>query len=279
MKSKKVLASNTVLSPDRFAHDAPDAVVAGGVFEHPSLDGSVRNPLTPSRRLRAVLFDVDGTLYRQRPVRLRMAVELGMLAFTRPLQAPSTWRALREYRNAQETLRALPEGGDAAQQITLAAERAGVSASDVTAIVDEWMIERPLKYLSGCRMHGLLELLDFLRAKHVRVGILSDYPAEKKLDALGIQHYFSLVLCGGDPDVAAFKPSPRGFLAASARWQLDPAEILYVGDRPDADGAGAAAANMPVAIVTGAQLSDLKGAFAVSSLERLRHVLDDNYSR
>jgi HAD superfamily hydrolase (TIGR01549 family) len=243
------------------------------------LDGSVRNPVAPATRIRAVLFDVDGTLYYQRPVRLRMAIELGMLAFTRPLHAPTTWRALREYRNAQETLRTQPEGADGARQIALAAERAGVSAAHVAAIVEEWMIERPLKYLAGCRAHGLVELLDFLRAKRVRVGILSDYPAAKKLDALGIRQYFSLVLCGGDPDVGAFKPNPRGFLAASERWHLDPTEILYVGDRPDADGAGAAAANMPVAIVTGAQLPDSNGALAVSSLERLRNVLDDNYSR
>jgi FMN phosphatase YigB (HAD superfamily) len=154
-----------------------------------------------------------------------------------------------------------------------------MTTTDVAAIVDEWMIERPLKYLAGCRARGLVELLDFLRARRVRVGILSDYPAAKKLDALGIRHYFSLVLCGGDPDVAAFKPNPRGFLAASARWQLDPADILYVGDRADADAAGAAAANMPAVIVTDAQLRDSIGALAVSSLERLRHVLDDNYSR
>lgn len=226
-----------------------------------------------------MLFDVDGTLYRQRPLRLRMAVELATLAFTRPLRAPSVWRALGEYRKAQEALRAQRDGSDAARQIALAAERAGMTTTDVAAIVDEWMIERPLKHLAGCRARGLVELLDFLRARRVRVGILSDYPAAKKLDALGIRHYFSLVLCGGDPDVAAFKPNPRGFLAASARWQLDPADILYVGDRADADAAGAAAANMPAVIVTDAQLRDSIGALAVSSLERLRHVLDDQYSR
>jgi HAD superfamily hydrolase (TIGR01549 family) len=226
-----------------------------------------------------VLFDVDGTLYRQRPLRLRMAVELGTLAFTRPLRAPSVWRALAEYRKAQETLRAQAHPADAGRQITLAAERSGMSTKDVAAIVDEWMIERPLKYLAGCRAYGLVELLDFLHAKRVRAGILSDYPAARKLDALGIGHYFSLVLCAGDPDVGTFKPHPRGFLAASARWQLDPVDILYVGDRADADGAGAAAANMPAAIVTTAPLRKSNGALAVSSLERLRHVLDDDYSR
>jgi HAD superfamily hydrolase (TIGR01549 family) len=223
-----------------------------------------------------VLFDVDGTLYRQRPVRLRMAVELGSLTLRRPLRAPSVWRVLTEYRKAQETLRAQPDGAGAARQIALAAERSGLTPAEVAAIVDEWMIERPLKYVGACRADGLVELLDFLRSKHVRIGILSDYPAAKKLDALGVRHYFSLVLCAGDPDVGAFKPNPRGFLAAGTQWQLDPADILYVGDRMDADAAGAAAANMPAAIVTDAPLSNSTGALAVSSLERLRHVLDDD---
>jgi HAD superfamily hydrolase (TIGR01549 family) len=230
----------------------------------------------PNRRIRAVLFDVDGTLYRQRPVRLRMAVELGTLAFTRPFRAPSIWRALTEYRKAQETLRSQRDGADSARQLTLAAERSGMTAADVAAIVDEWMIERPLKYLAACRADGLVELLEFLRARRVRVGIFSDYPATKKLDALGIRHHFSLVVCGGDPDVGAFKPNPRGFLVASTRWQLDPADVLYVGDRADADAAGAAAANMPAVLVSNTQLPDSTGTLVVPSLERLRHVLDDD---
>ena len=270
-----MLASNTVLSSDKFARHGVNPAVSGRVFA-PATDGSVRNPLAPDRRIRAVLFDVDGTLYRQRPLRLRMAVELGTLAFTHPFRAPTIWRALAEYRKAQETLRTQHDGADAGRQIAVAAERAGLTATDVAAIVDEWMIERPLKYLPGCRAHGLVELLEFLRAKRVRLGIFSDYPAAKKLEALGIRHHFSLVVCGGDPEVGAFKPSPRGFLAASAQWQLDPSEILYVGDRPDADAAGAAAANMPAAILTDSHIPDSTGVLAVSSLERLRHVLDDD---
>jgi putative hydrolase of the HAD superfamily len=246
--------------------------------EYASSDAMVCNPLIPTRRIRAVLFDVDGTLYRQRPLRLLMAAELSTLFFTQPHRAPSIWRALSAYRTSQEKLRGREDAG-AARQLELAASRARMTTEEVAAIVDEWMIERPLKYLDRCRAHGLVELLDFLEARRIKLGILSDYPAAKKLDALGIARYFSLVLCGGDPDVAAFKPSPRGFLAACARWQLDPADVLYVGDRVDADAAGAAAANMPAVIVTSGRLQKWTGALAVSSLERLRDVLDDNNSR
>ena len=259
------------------ASQAIDSSGVERVTEHADSDATVRNPVTPARRVRAVLFDVDGTLYRQRPLRLRMAAELGALALTRPLRAPSVWRTLSAYRRAQEGLRG-HEGAGAARQLELAALQAGVSIDQAAEIVDEWMIDRPLKYLARCRAQGLVDLLEFLHARRVRIGILSDYPARRKLDALGISHYFSVVLCGGDPDVDAFKPSPRGFLAACARWQLDPGDVLYVGDRADADAAGAAAAKMPAVIVTSEQVRTA-GALAVSSLERLRHVLDDHNSR
>ena len=59
--------------------------------------------------IQAVLFDLDGTLYRQRPLRLRMMAALAMA----PLQlgslreARTTWRAIRSFRSVRESLREL----------------------------------------------------------------------------------------------------------------------------------------------------------------------------
>ena len=270
--------SHAVQHRARFATTSADRSALEQFADGAASDASVRHPLFPGRRIRAVLFDVDGTLYRQRPLRMLMAAELGALAFTRPLRAPAIWRTLSAYRSAQEMLRG-GDDGTAARQVEMAASRVGITKDEAAAIVDEWMVERPLKHLAKCRARGLVALLEFLEARRVLVGILSDYPAAKKLSALGISRYFSLVLCATDPDVGAFKPSPRGFLAASGRWQLDPEDVLYVGDRADADAAGAAAARMPAVIVSGARLELPAGALVVSSLERLRHVLDDNYNR
>ena len=124
-----------------------------------------------------------------------------------------------------------------------------MSADRVDALVTEWMVERPLKHLLRCRADGLLPLLDFLIQRGIKVGVFSDYPPQLKLDALGIGGRFSVVLSSTDPDIGRFKPHPRGFLVAAARWQIDPAEVLVVGDRPDTDAAGAAAAGMPCVIV------------------------------
>jgi len=239
---------------------------------------SVRNPVDAARRVRAVLFDLDGTLYRQPPVRASMACELAMQALIHPLQAPVTWRVLSAFRKAQETLRGR-QGDSGGGQADIAARQTGLTVARVEGIVQEWMVTRPLKHLARYRAAGLLPLLDFLTGRGIKMGVFSDYPAALKLQALGIDGRFSLVLCSTDPDIGVFKPHPRGFLVASERWRVSPSEILVVGDRPDADAAGAAAAGMPCVIVGRSQASpaDASGFGLVPSLERLRNVLDDDH--
>jgi beta-phosphoglucomutase-like phosphatase (HAD superfamily) len=109
--------------------------------------------------------------------------------------------------------------------------------------------------------------------------VFSDYPPELKLKALGVAGRFSVLVCSADPEVGAFKPHPKGFLVASGRWQIDPSEILVVGDRPDADAAGARAAGMPCVIIGGPHRRRSGDFLSLDSLERLRDVLDDDHGR
>jgi FMN phosphatase YigB (HAD superfamily) len=69
------------------------------------------------------------------------------------------------------------------------------------------------------------------------------------LHALGLAPAVSLTLCATDPDINAFKPHPKGFLRACTLWGVPPEQVLYVGDRPEVDAVGAAAAGMPCAIL------------------------------
>jgi putative hydrolase of the HAD superfamily len=258
---------------------------AGGQLElnaGPARSGmpGLRNPLESSRRIRAVLFDLDGTLYRQTRMRILMAVELSTLALINPFLAPRRLRGLREYRHAQETLRRRGAVSDqaVATQLDTAAVRAGVSRQFLEQLVNEWMVRRPLKYMRFCRAEGLIELLEFLERRGLPVGVFSDYPADAKLHALGLTGRFSLVLCSTDPDIGALKPNPRGFLLACRRWNLHPQEVLMVGDRTDVDATGAMAAGMPCVIVGTPSASDInsESVLTLPSLQRLRRALDDN---
>lgn len=236
---------------------------------------SIPNPLTPQFRIRGVLFDLDGTLYRQGPVRSLMAAELLTLFTREPVDAVRRVRALRLYRHAQERLRASENGGGlAAAQLAAAAEGSGLSVEDVSRLVDEWMLERPLKYVRRWRAPGLDRLLNLLERAQVRLGVLSDYPPDRKLRALGLDGKFAPVLCTTDSSIDAFKPHPRGFLRACHEWRLPPKEVLVIGDRLDVDAAGASAAGMPCVIIGRRARTHHNHCLIVPSFERLCRVLE-----
>lgn len=203
--------------------------------------------------IRAVLFDVDGTLYHQLPLRALMAQELLRLpvALGSLPAARRVWRAIAAFRSAREALRGVERPGPplVRLQYEWAAERSGLEAEAVEAWIAEWFYARPLRHLRRCRRGGLAPALARLDAAGLRAGVLSDHPVDAKLEALGIGEAMSLKLCTMDPEIDAFKPHPVGFLRACSLWGLAPAEVLYVGDRIDVDAAGAAAAGLACAIV------------------------------
>lgn len=236
----------------------------------------LRHPFGGTGRIRAVLFDLDGTLYDQRQIRRTMARELLLLPLTDPFGARRRLRGLQEYRRAQESLRhGPPLGAGGRDQLELAAARAGIDPARLERDVEEWMQRRPLRHLRRARAKGLVALLDFLRAYAVKMGVFSDYPGRDKLKALGVAPYFSHVWCATDPAIAQFKPQPRGFLHACETWNLPPEEVLMVGDRIDADGLGAIAAGLPCVII-GSTDGPLNPAplVGVPSFERLLRVFD-----
>ena len=203
--------------------------------------------------IRGVLFDVDGTLYSQAPLRLLMAADLAASAAFggSPRRAVRLARMLGEFRRTREALRDRGEFAGPLEdlQFELTAGRINVEVEEVRRLVVEWILERPLKHMPRVRRRGLRQLLATLASRGLRIGALSDYPVDSKLEALGIAEHFSLGLCTTDRVINAFKPHPKGFRHACAIWGLAPQEVLYVGDRPEVDGAGAAAAGMRCVIV------------------------------
>jgi FMN phosphatase YigB (HAD superfamily) len=224
--------------------------------------------------IRAVLFDVDGTLYHQPPLRLLMAGELGTGAWVRypPWDVPGVWRMLSVFRRVREDLRDLgrPDQPLARLQYTRAAERAGVRVSDMEAVVEEWIYKRPLKYLPRVVRGGTTEVLSMLRERGLPVGVFSDYPVSDKLDAMGVRRSVSLELDATFEGINAFKPHPRGLEVACERWGLSPGEVLYVGDRAEVDARSAAALGMPCAILGGSG----KDVTAPWPHVRVRHMCD-----
>jgi putative hydrolase of the HAD superfamily len=196
--------------------------------------------------IRAVLFDVDGTLYHQTPVRALMAAELALRIASDVRTGSRIARVLRTFRRVREELRALgcPAAPLEELQFARAAERLGETPAFVRKTVEEWMFRRPVGYIRWSRRSAVASLVGRLRRRRVTLGVLSDYPADAKLHSLGLDNVFSIVACTSDSAINAFKPHPRGFLHACAVLGVAPAETAYVGDRADVDAAGAHAAGM-----------------------------------
>lgn len=206
-------------------------------------------PFDPAS-LRALLFDLDGTLYAQGPVRRGMARELLAHLALHPVLGLGTIATLSTYRRMHEETRTRePGSGVRDWHFDEAARRARTTRDEVERLVEEWMVRRPLPRVARHVRRGLRELLTAAERRGLHAGVLSDYPVEEKLVALGLREHFDFTACTSDPAIDAPKPAPAGFHAACDLWGVPPEQVLYVGDREEVDRAGATAAGMPCVLV------------------------------
>ena len=194
------------------------------------------------KEYKAVIFDLDGTLYFQNQLRIRMAIRLlGYYAF-HPFQIKDLMllRKFRFVREKWDTWRVPEEwktwSMDQAQY-EYVAKKMKSTRERVERIVEKRMYEQPLKTLFKCRDEKLAYLMTSLREEGIPVLVYSDYPVEKKLKALEIRAdgmYSAL-----DKEIMSLKPEPKGLMEILRQWKLKPSEAVMIGDRDSKDGQAA----------------------------------------
>jgi putative hydrolase of the HAD superfamily len=188
----------------------------------------------------AWLVDLDGTLYEARPVKLCMLAELSLGGW-------SALGTLRRFRVEHERLRQTTNllGDPYRIQLERTAQALTLAPEQVEGRVREWMIERPGKWLRRFRRAALLDEIDQFRKAGGRLALVSDYPARRKLAALGCADLFEVIVANGEEGGPRWlKPDPDGFLSAAGRLGIAPERCLVLGDRPEADGEAARRAGM-----------------------------------
>ncbi len=120
-----------------------------------------------------------------------------------------------------------------------------------------------------------VETLRALRSLGLAVGLLTNGPSElqrRKIELTGIEPELDAVAISEEIGVA--KPAAEAFLLAAAMIGCDPSEVAMVGDSPEADIMGGAAAGVALAVlVTHGLPLEANGATTIAHLEELAAVL------
>jgi len=126
-----------------------------------------------------------------------------------------------------------------------------------------------------------LELEPFCRwamEKGLRLGVLSDYDPGDKLHALELDRYFAVAVCAQDEQVGVFKPNPRGLHVALRRLGVEPGESVYVGDRPEVDGAMAAASGVAGIVISSREIDCPPGVALARDWFQVRKLIEGRVS-
>ena len=183
--------------------------------------------------IRAVLFDLDDTLYPEE------AFYRGGFAV---VAAELERRGIGPADEIGQHMLRLHLGGSRPRVFDLAAERFGFSPSWVSELVSLFHGHEPrLSLYSDVR--GVLERL----GSRYHLGVVTDGHGgvqRRKIAALGVEPLVDAVVVADDFGRPYWKPHPRPFLACCQAIGVLPDEAVYVGDNPERDVAGARSAGL-----------------------------------
>lgn len=186
--------------------------------------------------IRAVLFDLDGTLYDREAVVLHVAREQ-WAAFGRRLVNADEASFRRRFLE-------LDEHGYASRSSLYQRLAASFSLPDDVA----QLMERDFWdcYAQGCALtDDTSATLEALRSAGKSLGVITNGEKTwqaRKLASLGLGDFFDVVLVSGSEGLK--KPDPLIFARALERCGVPPHEAMFVGDHPEIDVAGARAAGL-----------------------------------
>jgi HAD superfamily hydrolase (TIGR01549 family) len=191
---------------------------------------------------------LDGTLYTVSWLKLFMT--LGLLGDIKRLRSLFPARAHLRDRQPFEDEMALKKA--LSEEL---AKRAGGTPEEALSWYEERFMQRFKTVLAkrGQVREGLIPLLERLRARGLRLAVVSDFGlVPERLEALGIPtDLFDEAF--GVERFGALKPTAKAFHLLAEKWQVLPEEILMVGDRLDSDAGSAELAGLKFLGISGSR--------------------------
>jgi 2-haloalkanoic acid dehalogenase type II len=228
------------------------------------------------KHIRALTFDLDDTLWDNRPVLMAAERTLyGWLCRHYPriglrYSLEDMWKLRRDLLQQDPELRndvtALRKAS-----LCIAAETAGYDHSLVEPAFAVFLEARHRVTLYS----DVIPAIQRLRAAGYLLGSLTNGNAD--VQRLGLGHLFDFSLTAAA--IGKAKPHPRMFQEACRRAHVDATELAHIGDEPDSDIAGAQNAGVAAIWMNRQGLQSSHGIVChaeISSMEQLLKLLDLN---
>jgi putative hydrolase of the HAD superfamily len=199
-----------------------------------------------SSKLGAVAFDLDGTLYPDYRLNLRL-IPFALRELPLLLAFAGARNRLRGKGRVREPI--LPGEDYYGAQARLMAARLGLAdPAAVREKLDRLVYRGWASHFTKIKLYPhVRETLGALRQGGLKLALLSDFPPEEKLKALGLEGLWDLVLCS--EVTGALKPDPLPFERLVQGLGTEASRILYVGNSAAYDIRGAQNAGLRTALI------------------------------
>jgi len=191
--------------------------------------------------IKGVAFDLDGTLYPNYRLNIRL------LPFIL-----KEWRLLSAFGKARNIIRGeqekglIPKSDFYEYQAEITAKILSLKADIIKEKIEKIIYRGWEPLFKGLKLFNKIhETLDALKKAGYKLGLLSDFPPETKLENLNLTGYWDTVLCS--EHYGALKPHPLSFTKLAEAMSLPPDKIIYVGNSHRYDVIGAARTGMKTA--------------------------------
>ena len=179
-------------------------------------------------KIKAVGFDIDGTLYPN----LSMYIRSSASFLSHPFLVLHFGKVRKEIRRTEHT------GDFRETQAKLLAYSMKIPRQKAADLIERHLYQTWEYSFKGVKpFKAVRPVLLSLKHEGIKLGALSDFPVQRKLDFLGISDLMEIAF--SSEETGYLKPHSAPFINMISKFGVRPDEILYVGNNYKYDIVGA----------------------------------------